>query len=171
MKLKKDQFKVILKECILELIDEGAFDKVLAESLHASPRVAANGLMTSHPQVPQNPYQQNRQPQSRPDYSYNHVGQGSPNQRLQEISKITAQMASGGDPRQASMLANIFEDTARTTLQEQLGQGGGGGNMYVGEQSSPEQDAADRAQLEALSNGMGASRWAAVAFANLGKKK
>ena len=47
MKLNSAQFKKILKECIRELITEGAFDNVIKENVqvNAPPRMAANDFV------------------------------------------------------------------------------------------------------------------------------
>lgn len=157
MKLKKDQFKKILKECILELIGEGAFDKIINESIQTSPKLANASTMNEQANGHSHPYE--------------NVGQMSPNQRLKEIARMTAMTAAGGDSKQAAMLNAIFEDTAMTTLQKQMGAvNTGNGNLFIGEQVDPNVEAADRAELEALSGGHGANHWAALAFGG-GKKK
>jgi len=147
MKLNKIQFKKILKECIRELIVEGAFNNVIKENVeteYPNRRPAANDF------VP-NPRE---------------VGTQTPNDRLKEIAKIAAQDASKGDPKSAAMMASIFEDTARTTLQSQMGAEGkgGGGDVYTG---NPEEEQKEMKTLDALSGGRGVSHWATVAF---GKK-
>jgi hypothetical protein len=174
MKLNRTQFKKILKECITELIQEGAFDKVVSENLQTTPRVAANDLVSNaafggpYGNAPESTQEQNDQESAHP---FENVGQLTPNRRLQEVARLTAARTSKGDPKAAQMLTAIFEDTAMTTLQRDIahGAGGRGSNaMFVGEQDDPAVDAVDKAELDALSNGMGASHWAAIAF---GKQK
>ncbi len=159
MKLKRDQFKNILKECIVELIGEGAFDKIISESLHsaASARPAANDFVSSN--TNENPH------------AYG-MGQLTPNERLKEIANHAAMLSSGNDPKRASMLASIFEDTAKTTLQKTLAaENGGYGStqMFVGEQVSPEELKAEQVELEVLSQGRGTNHWAALAFGRYSK--
>lgn len=159
MKLKKDQFKKILKECILELIGEGAFDKVISESLQTMPRGGSQaGMMNEKANGFNQPYE--------------HVGHMTPNQRLKEVARITAGAASGGNAKRAAMLSAIFEDTAMTTLQKQMGAlNTGDGGLFIGEQVDPSVEAADRAELEALGGAHGTNHWAALAFGNTGRKK
>lgn len=161
MKLKKDQFKKILKECIMELVEEGAFDKVISESLqtagHARP--AANDLVSGGGD--DNPYQFN-----------NAVGQMSPGQRLKEIAKMAAVSISGNDSRRASMMTSILEDTAKTTWQQTMAaeRGGPGVNqVFIGEGVNPEQVKVEQAELEALSAGRGVGHWATLAFSKYNK--
>lgn len=162
MKLKKDQFKKILKECIMELVEEGAFDKVISESLqtagHARP--AANDLVSGGGGN-DNPYQFD-----------NSVGQMTPNQRLKEIARMTAAGVSGNDPQRANMMASILEDTVKTTWQQTMAaeRGGPGVNqVFVGESVNPEQVKVEQAELEALSAGRGVKHWAALAFGKYNK--
>lgn len=158
MKLKKDQFKKILKECILELIGEGAFDKVINESLRTMPRTHQSSMMSEQINGSNQPYE--------------HVGHMTPNQRLKEVARLAAGAAAGNNPKQAAMLNAIFEDTAMTTLQKQMGAlNTGDGSLFIGEQVDPSVEAADRAELEALSGVHGTNHWAALAFGNAGRKK
>jgi hypothetical protein len=163
MKLKKDQFKKILKECILELINEGAFDKVVSEGLQESKRYGRNDQ--NRPAV---------QLQENYDSGHGGFGQLSPNERLREMARTTAHLASGGNKKQADMLSKIFEDTAMTTLQAQLASGDKGNispGMFIGEQADPQVEMFEQAQLDALSGGRGAKHWAALAFGTAGSKK
>jgi hypothetical protein len=136
-------------------LNEGAFDKVIGESLRnssAAPGIVneSNGHMNAG------------------------MGQMTPNQRLKQMAAITAQAASGGNNKQAEILSKIFEDTAMTTLQQQLtDNGSGNAGMYVGEQSNPITEQRDKEQLEMLSNvggGHGVKHWAALAFGTAGRK-
>ena len=156
MKLNKNQFKKILKECILELVKEGAFDKVISESLHSSNHVQSRSGVDLRENTNQ------AQPLG--------LGQMTPNQRLKEVARMTAMGAANGDKKQAEMLASIFEDTAMTTLQSQLNEGGGGGAMSLEENNMPAITEHEQAQLELLSGGHGMKHWAALAFGTAGKK-
>jgi len=157
MKLNRTQFKKILKECIRELITEGAFDNVIKENVQpvaATARVAPNdfvGQVTKNSTTAQPPFSS--------------VGHMTPNERLRELSRIAAMQTAQGDPKQAAMMESIFADTAMTTLQSQLGtEMGGGGGVYLGEQASPEVEQIDQAQLNALSGDRPKNHWAALAF-------
>lgn len=158
MKLNRAQFKKILKECIRELITEGAFDNVIKENVQApTARLAPQDLVAPGHAAPQQPF--------------NSVGHMTPNQRLRELSRVAAAQAGKGDPKQAAMMESIFADTAMTTLQHQLGtEMGGGGGVYLGEQASAETDKVDQAELNALSGGRPKNHWAALAFGKYEKK-
>lgn len=162
MKVTKGQLKSLLKECIKELLDEGAFNNALEEVLTEASAQQTQQPMTGH---------QVMREQSK-DLSVGNFE--NPNERLTALSKqMAAQVAGNSSPQQKAILENIFADTAATTLQEQpMGSGGAGGNMrnLLGEpQVSEQQQQVDMNQLQALSMGGDISRWAQAAFAN--KKK
>jgi len=143
MKLKRDEFKTILKECILELVQEGKIFQGAAIPT-MSPCVGEQ-----HVKMP------------------NHQGQAgrlgmTPNTRLNEAVRVATQLVSKGDPSKASLFEGIIADTARTTLQKQLSAqiAGGGGEVMEGV-VLPEERAFDQAQLGAFA---AKDRWAALAF-------
>jgi len=153
MKLDRTQFKKVLKECMRELIDEGAFSNVMKESNFrqeaSNERPAANDFVAS-----------------------SQVGNSSPNDRLKEISRAAAAQISKGDPKSRAMMESIFEDTARTTWQRQMeAERGGTGQdeVYVGDETSAEVNAQEMAMLDVLSGGRGAQHWAAVALGKTNK--
>lgn len=161
MKLNKIQFKKILKECIRELIVEGAFDNVVTENLAAqytapSPRRhAADDFVSTV---------------ATPSYQPEPIeGRGRANARLDELSRVAAEQCSHGDPQQAAMMESIFVDTAKTTLQKRLAFEGGGG-AYVGEPMSAQEEALEMAELDQLAGGQGAGHWAALAFGKYEKE-
>lgn len=163
MKLNRTQFKKILKECIRELITEGAFDNVIKENVQVPPaRMASNDLVGGYSN------QSTSQPSSHP---FAPVGQLSPAQRLRELAKLTAVHSAQGDSKQAAIMENIFADTAMTTLQQQLGtEMGGSGEVYLGEQANPAIEQHDQMELNALSGGRPKNHWAALAFGKYEKK-
>ncbi|MFA6050795.1 MAG: hypothetical protein WC761_06425 [Candidatus Paceibacterota bacterium] len=183
MKINRAQLKSILKECVKELITEGAFNNVIKESVNAAPksdngnndsaniwngngvrRPAANDLQQQQNYQESTPTPKNNQ------YDYN-VGQMNPNQRLHDLARTVAQNASGGNPKHAKMMESIFADTAMTTLQKQLANGEGGGHgVYVGEEYTQEIQQADMAELNALGGGAPQGHWAALAFGKLGNR-
>lgn len=145
MKLKRDEFKAMLKECILELVQEG---KIFQGVSSAPTRPVA------------------------PTTKLNEVTElgeldgVTPNTRLNEAVRMTTQLISKGDPKKAALYQGIIADTAKTTLQKQLAsQMTGGGTLMEGA-VLPEEREFDQAQL-----GMFAAneRWAQLAFA--GKNK
>lgn len=190
MKLNRSQLKSILKECVKELINEGAFNAVIKESFRGPVgnqqqnnqnssegiwnangvrRPAANDLQTlqSFGNAPQQMMHQQQSQQSAPQYDPN-VGQMHPNARLQELARTVAQNSSGGNQKHAKMMESIFADTAMTTLQKQLGAGDGGGHgVYVGETYTAEAEHADVMELQAL--GAASGHWANLAFGKYNK--
>ena len=119
MKLKRDEFKAMLKECILELAQEGKI------------------------------FQSNGSPQALNEVSKNEGSNqdSSPNSRLSEAVRMTAYQLSKGNPKTASMYESIVADTARTTLQKQLNSQVSGNGELVNEATLPEEKAYDSAQL------------------------
>ena len=173
MKLSKLQFKKILKECIRELIGEGAFDNVVTENLSnhvpaQQPRRAANDFVSSFggSLADQAASYQTAPYQAAPYQEEAHTDV-RPNSRLDELTKMTAAQCAHGDPSQAAMMESIFADTARTTLQERLAAEGGGGYARP---VDPQQDAREMAQLEQLTGGHGTGHWAALAFGKYSKE-
>lgn len=138
MKMSRQEFKSMLKECLKELISEGAFASMLADN--AKP-VQLNGTGQ-------------QQQSALPTQSVN------PN-LLRTVQAASNVFAIGGDTKQAKLMENILMDTAMTTLQKQLA----GDGVQVGADAiaTPEEKAADVAQLEAL----GAARWAQLAFGSV----
>jgi len=143
MKLKRDEFKALLKECILELAQEGKIFQNTGFSEAAEQRARM-----SSPEIEEN----------RLDVT--------PNSRLNEAVQRTAMMVAKGDHQKASMFEKIIADTARTTLQKQLSaQMTGAGNLMEGA-VLPEEKAFDNAQLGVFA---AKDRWAILAFGGKGK--
>lgn len=162
MKLNKSQFKKILKECIKELIVEGAFNSVITENLDMSQEGPVLDIGFDDKKVD---FKKPAAPTKVISERYN-----AEDNRIQEMAKHVASSCAGGDAGTATMMEQILADTARTTLiaQREVSAGGKGG-MDLGGVATPETDAADEAQLDMLSGGLGSKRWAAVAFANNNK--
>lgn len=97
MKLKRDEFKVMLKECILELVQEGKIFQGTMSSAQRPQQVPGVG-------------------------SINEVADGgdlTPNTRLSEAVRITAHMVSKGDPAKAYLRASLLiqlEQLCRSSL-------------------------------------------------------
>jgi len=119
MKLKRDEFKAMLKECILELVQEGKIFQNAQPSNQGNLNEVSQG--------------------SRQDYDI-------PNKNLTESVRIATHMVSKGDPKKKALYESIFNDTARTTLQKQLASEMGGAGLM---ESSimPEEREFDQAQL------------------------
>lgn len=150
MKMTKSQFKSLMKECLSELINEGAFDRKLEQ-------IAESKMRSGH--VPQGSNSLNEQGFSGAPSGANH--------RLLEAVRMVA----GSQPNERrSMFQEILMDTAMTTLQRQLSgeMGGGGTGLMENVPVSPSQRAADENELAALAGG-NPQRWALAAFG--GKKK
>lgn len=145
MKLKRDEFKSMLKECILELVQEG---KLFQGALPSASGQQVSGQMGEQ------------------------ASEGTPNQQfLNEVNNTAAQMARGiakGDAKKNSMYQSIIADTARTTLQAQRAAefGLNGDAMMTESMMTPEDKAFDNAQLGVF---QAKSRWAQLAFGNKAK--
>lgn len=146
MKLKRDEFKAMLKECILELVQEG---KLFQGSGASAASGGGNQLGEQG------------------------AGEGTPNQQfLNEVNATASAMARGiakGDTKKNAMYQSIIADTAKTTLQTQraaeLGLNSGGG-MMMEASVNPEDRAFDNAQLNVF---QASNRWAQLAFGNKAK--
>lgn len=143
MKLKRDEFKAMLKECILELVQEG--------------KIFQGNQPTTSRTVPSTKLNQVSE--------FGEQDGVTPNTRLNEAVRMTTQLISKGDPKKAALYQSIIADTAKTTLQKQLASQMTGGALMEGA-TLPEEREFDQAQL-----GMFAAnqRWAQLAFA--GKNK
>lgn len=152
MKMSKLQFKSMLKECLSELINEGAFDSKIEK--------ITEGKLTSFG-VGRN----STKPSSSSSFG-NLQEQPVNNNLTQTVQGIVQGISVPGMSKE--MLAEIFMDTATGTLQKQLrkdkglqearGMGSTEG-LLVGEEISPEEEQEDDNQLALLSGG-GVSRWA-----------
>jgi hypothetical protein len=147
MKLKRDQFKVILKECILELVREGKLFQEQKKQQLADGSIGSRKLNEV--------------------IETSNANGVTPNTRLNEAVKLTANLISKGDPKKAAMYESLIADTARTTLQKQLASQMTGGGALMEGAVLPEERAIDQAQL-----GMFAAnqRWAQLAFGGKPKK-
>lgn len=164
MKLNKIQFKKILKQCIRELITEGAFNNVIKENVGSANLVSTvKKRPTANDFVSSNKLEE----AAGPDTS---VGNFSPNERLKSLTHTAAALTSKHNPEMSSIMENIFADTAQTTLQKQLGAEGprGAGEAFlVDEKFTKEEIKQDMEVLDGLTGGRGVGHWASVAF---GKK-
>ena len=157
MKMSKQQFKTLMKECLSELINEGAFDKKLQQiSESKSIQSPQSTMPTGY-----------NQPNTSTVPSINPM-------ILETVRNVTSGGGSMTDPKRRSMFESILIDTAMTTLQNQIanGDGQGASGLYNNIPVSKETVAQDDAQLAAMAGG-NPSRWAAAAFGGRaqGKKR
>lgn len=164
MALTKAELKMIVKECLVELLTEGLGGAQFRPAVGSS----VQGSVTEH-----------RQPASRRRPAFDPrldtpVRRGGGSVRLPtDALKEAVQRGSGGNP----ILADILADTAMTTLPTQMAAGhdnpGTGGvsrnHMPVGQEQfngSPEEVFGEAAALRAD----GSSHWADLAFGSPTKK-
>lgn len=150
MKLTKGEFRLMIKECIRELITEGAFNQILTESISGNVLPNSNiGTISSQQSM------MNSVPQ-----------QSNLNPHLNNLIQNTAKMVTAAKPQQAGLYAALLEDTAKTTLQKMIlndtQMRGGGGNMVVEDNTPLSQHEVQ--DLQALSVGGDMKRWAAIAM-------
>ncbi len=148
MQVTKKQFKTLLKECIMELIDEGAFKTSFKEAITESVQASSNknslsGISTFDVMHSLKSNQQHHQeddssgvPQylnevmvpTKTLYEKSGLSQNSKNQsqqpsqtnnRLTALIQHTAAEQAGQSPERARMMESIFADTAMTTLMTQ----------------------------------------------------
>lgn len=135
MKLNRSELKSIIKECLLELAQEG---KLSFASQPGNLNEIKNSATGSEPQQPEM------------------------KQSLRDAVSLATRFVAGGDVKKASMYEGIFADTARTTLQKQLAATTSGAGVLVESAVTPEERTFDQAQLGQFE---AKDRWALLAFA------
>ena len=148
MKMSRDQLKSLVKECLLEILNEGLGNVSQAPSqFQPPPQRQLNGVSESRSR--QRPFD------SRLDTPLN--GGRAPTSALKNAIKESA----GGNP----LMESIFADTARTTLASQISHGDVGtpppGSSHSG-RGGPVQQEQFSGDPEQIFEG--ASRWASLAF-------
>lgn len=134
----------MLKECILELVQEGKiFQGNQQPTMRSVPASKLNEVVDS--------------------LESNEV---TPNTRLNEAVRLTTHLVTKGDPKKAALFQNIIADTAKTTLQKQLANQMSGGGALMEGAVLPEEKAFDQAQLGLFAAN---ERWAQLAFAGTNK--
>ena len=172
-KFSREDLKEVIKECVVEVLQEsfGALQLVKEVQVKSSPRTRQNRQVRqsqhtiNESQYATNQSQKVNMSQSRGSYldniSYNQAETEKPAQRNEEfdnkINSMTQHMTT--DP----VLADIFKDTARTTLQEQISAEGRRGAMPVNKNdpAALKVSQSDPADLF----GAAAGKWAQLAFA------
>lgn len=140
MKLTKTEFRQMLKECILELVEEGKLG-----SIHFG----------------------NQQTQQLSSPFGNQVSlneQASTNETLNNVVQQAARAVAKSTGKD-KLYEALFAETARTTLQERINAERGGGMLGAGSlPATPQEIVQDQQQLQ---NIPGVNKWAMIAF---GKK-
>lgn len=187
MKLSKSEFKSMIKECIRELVNEGAFNEVLKENIFANlqqtePTVAANKKRTpAKDLIQKDPVKQAQmqalarriagydQFDAMPNASENisNMSSAPMNDNLKRLVETTAAQISKGDQNAANAYAAIFADTAMNTLPQQLandpGSTGGFGSLAAATMQGA-QEKVTEGEIKSLAPSGDTSRWAKLAF-------
>jgi len=201
MKLTKSEFKTMIKECIKELIGEGAFDQALQEAgINSSTPVLSNRpnrplTQGKKPAAPQNQRGQQldenlrervRQTASaivgKDDFRYGpsfgseefeDQYQSMVPLGLQKLVESAAQSVSHNDPNIANQYAEIFADTAMHTLPKQMSSDPqrGGYAGMAAVNAHVQVEKVREDQLQSLAPQGDMSHWAMLAFGGAGGKK
>lgn len=181
MKMTKSDFKGLIKECIRELIKEGAFNEVanvMAENVkpNSSIRIAARDMIEK-----KNPVDTARArnlaarmagyddfvPES------SEMNSSMPiNENLKKLIETTSNQMGKGDSKAANAYAAILADTAMNTLPQQMAQdtsrGGGYGAMAAASMQGAQEKVAPQ-DLQAIAPSGDMSHWAKLAFGKYNK--
>jgi len=184
MKMTKADFKGMIKECIRELIKDGAFADVLAEGANSkqttpkqnSFRAAAQELISDAPKVDKDKLKAQAAQMSGyyqgADESSS-VSDAKPiNEHVKKIISVTANEMGKGNSKLSNAYAAIFEDTAMHTLPQQLANDTGSGSGMAALTAAGMQHQEEKvapAQLEAMAVGGDMTRWASVCFGKTNK--
>ena len=150
MKFTKSQFKSLLKECLAELIQEGAFDSKLETIAEAKMAIVKEQARSTANDAGMS----------------NTITGGDVGKNVAMMNAIGV-LARGTEGKgmwtgKKSLFEEILKDTAQNTLQKQLREDG------LANFTTPEEKKMNEMQLEALSGG-DPGRWARVV--NYGKKR
>jgi hypothetical protein len=148
-RLTKGALKEMLKECLLEILEERGL-ALVSEGTHQPTTTAPPARSTAPTGAPVDNNRANMQ-----------------NQLLKENVNILANSIGHTNPDQQDIFASIFEDTAMNTLQEQIEPGQGG---MPSKEVSPAAIAEEVKQLEGLAIDGDIGRWAQVALGGSSKK-
>lgn len=184
MKLTKTEFKSMIKECIRELVKEGAFNEVITEevsSVSKSTRVASNDMVAK-----KNPIDIARARNAAARMAGYNDFIGNPddisdvptsttmpmNEGLKKLIETTSSQMSKGDSKAANAYAAILADTAMNTLPQQMAQdpsrGGGYGALAAAGMQGAQEKVAPQ-ELQAIAPQGDVSHWAKLAFGKYGK--
>ena len=153
-KISKSSLKNAVKECLIEILQEGLTESVDLEVRQSNSLTESSRNMSRSKKVsPQPPRRSN---------VYDKMEIGHKNQQDNKINQVTSQMTD--DP----VLAGIFADTARTTMVEQLNADRHGTKGHP----SPVMTNGDTAAKKAAESdpmslfSESANNWAALAFSD-----
>lgn len=184
MKMTKNDFKGLIKECLLELVQEGAFNQVanvIAENVrpNTSTRAAAKDLVQQNQQK-KNPADVDRARRLAAKMAgYDEFvpeTSDSPsapiNENLKKLIETTSVQMGKGDSKAANAYAAILADTAMNTLPQQMAQdtsrGGGYGALAAASMQGTQEKVAPQ-ELQAIAPQGDVSHWAKLAFGNYNK--
>jgi hypothetical protein len=165
MKLTKTDLKKILKECLIEIFQENPAMLVVSEGRSQVTRKKVNGNLIK--EIPTT----NTTTANRPiaeDNNDNNLSSSSRinNPSLRESVDLITRQLSQGSSSNSDLIRRALEDTALTTLQNQLG---GPSGMSLAEggtgNASPEILAQEQQELKALAVDGDLGRWAKIALA------
>lgn len=151
MKIKREEFKELLKECIVELISEGKL----------------SGLNSTDNMRHQS-FRKNKEEENDDDNSDHKTANKAALNRLDDAVRLTTYLIAGGNSEKAKLFEGIIADTSRTTLQKQLAAEHSAPGQILGGNALPEEIALDKAQIDLFD---GKDRWADVAFGNKRQQK
>lgn len=165
MKMTKRDLKVMMKECLVELIQEGAFNIVAIQQSPSAPMLQREHQQQMPSSMMANPQIMNmmgrRQPQQQ--QSNNEVA----NFARQAAAQYAAQMGST-DPAQMNMYASIFEDTIQNTMANQaMSTESFEGKEMINEAYGANEVKQEVKNLQAVGD---VSRWAKIAFSPAKKR-
>lgn len=170
MKLSKTEFRSMIKECIRELVQEGAFNAVVTESIGASASGGGRMPVASPDMI--TPASSPHQPSQ--VQAYNPYGVQQPaivhNPMLSNAIQMATSLVTRARPEEAALYSQILEDTSRTTLQKMIGQenehrqGLGGLSLPEVQSEITKQDSKGLEALAAIGAGGDMQRWAKVAM-------
>jgi hypothetical protein len=189
MKLSKSEFKNMIKECIRELVNEGAFNEVLKENLipsliqsentNVKKRIPSKELVQAKDPLKQAQMQSLARrmtgydesigmPSSISEETREYLNPSAPmNDNLKRLVETTAAQISKGDPNAANAYAAIFADTAMNTLPQQLandpGSSGGFGSLAAATMQGAQEKVTER-EMKSLAPTGDITRWAKLAF-------
>lgn len=173
MQITKKQFKEILKEAILELVEEGSFTEALKDVITESvlsgqnANVSTIDVLRSSQQVPQYLAENNGTKTVYEQSALSHIPKSvNSNPQLKNLIRATA-ASQGGENK---LMESIFADTALTTFASQRE----GTNGLVSDEDSPitqQQMMTETKKLESLAPTGDITRWAKVAQMSMQSKK
>jgi len=156
MKMTKKDLKLMMKECIVELIQEGAFNHVGSTStMMPQPQQMINPMLMGNNPFTGMPMQQQQNPATQMEVF------------AKQAAAQYAQQFGGSNPAQANMFQHIFEDTIKNTLPQQaMSTEKFPGQEILTETFGEQEVRQDVKKLEKVGD---VSRWAKLAFSQRNK--